>query len=218
MPCDPDAEPVTPVAPHEILCPVMLQGWYDPAAVRALLPQGFVVDTFGSSAWVGLIPFSIRRARLPGLPALGPLSTLPEANARIYSVDPTGRRMSIDGDGRSEGATRRHRSRRRLPRSQAASRVTVRIGHEIASDDLTEMDHFLTAHCALGIRFGRRLTWARVGHPRWPIHAAGALEHDELLLEAAGLLPTRGAPVVGSSPGVDVRIEIPRSIPRSHLR
>ncbi len=52
----------------------MLQGWYDlaalhwryaPAEVQALLPKGFVVDTFDGSAWVGLIPFHMRRIRSP---------------------------------------------------------------------------------------------------------------------------------------------------------
>ena len=78
----------------------MLQGWhdlasvhwrYDPAVVQALLPDGFTVDTFDGAAWVGLIPFHMRRIRVPHTPALGPLSTFPETNVRTYLLDPEGR-------------------------------------------------------------------------------------------------------------------------------
>ncbi len=78
---------------------VMLQGWYDlasihwrydPAVVQALLPPGFRVDTFDGSAWVGVLPFDMRRIRIPHLPPFGPLSTFPETNVRTYLVDPAG--------------------------------------------------------------------------------------------------------------------------------
>lgn len=98
-------EPITaaPLAPVER--PVMLQGWYDlssihwsydAAIVQRLLPDGFTVDTFDGKAWIGLIPFEMRRIRLPfgpggGLSA-GRWSTFPETNVRTYIVDPAGRR------------------------------------------------------------------------------------------------------------------------------
>ena len=83
----------------------MLQGWFDltsvhwpyePALVQELLPDGFTVDTFGANAWVGLIPFHMRRIRLPVGPrgglAAGRWSTFPETNVRTYIVDRRGRR------------------------------------------------------------------------------------------------------------------------------
>ena len=199
----------------------MLQGWYDltalhwryePAEVQALLPDGFVVDTCDGSAWVGLIPFHMRRVRIFGLPPFGPLSTFPETNIRTYIVDPTGRRgvwffslditrvvptvvarlgyrlpycwstMAIHGEGHGEGATRRYQSRRRWPRGEATSDVAVRIGRQLPDRDLTDLDHFLTARWALGTTFGRRLMWAKVSHPPWPIHLAEVLEWDESLV------------------------------------
>lgn len=235
----------------------MLQGWYDltalhwryePAEVQALLPDGFVVDTCDGSAWVGLIPFHMRRIRIPGLPPFGPLSTFPETNIRTYIVDPTGRRgvwffslditrvvptvvarlgyrlpycwstMAIHGEGHGEGATRRYQSRRRWPRGEATSDVAVRIGRQLPDRDLTDLDHFLTARWALGTTFGRRLMWAKVSHPPWPIHLAEVLEWDESLVEAAGLRPPRGEPIARWSPGVEVRIGVPRPIRRSNVR
>ncbi|NCX05723.1 MAG: DUF2071 domain-containing protein, partial [Actinobacteria bacterium] len=42
---------------------------YDASVVQALLPEGLEVDTFDGSAWVGLIPFSMRNISFPGTPA-----------------------------------------------------------------------------------------------------------------------------------------------------
>ncbi len=83
----------------------MLQGWYnvtqihwafDPSIVQRLLPYGFTVDTFDGKAWVGLIPFHMRRIRLPFGPrdglAAGRYSTFPETNVRTYIIDSRGRR------------------------------------------------------------------------------------------------------------------------------
>ena len=249
-------EAITANPPHDIARPVMLQGWYDltaihwrydAAEVEALLPPGLTVDTFDGSAWVGLIPFHMRRIRIPGLPAFGRLSTFPETNIRTYVIDPTGRRgvwffslditrllpvlvariayrlpygwsaMAIhgegnDGEGNGEGATRRYTSRRRWPREEASSDVVVRIGRLLADDAMTELDRFLTARWALGTMFGRRLMWAQVSHPAWPIHEATVITCKESLVQAAGLRAPTGEAIARWSPGVEVRVGIPRTV------
>ncbi len=248
---DEGAEPeaVLPINPKPVRHPVMLQGWhdlgslhwrYEPAIVQALLPDGFRVDTFDGSAWVGLLPFHMRRIRVPGLPPFGPLSTFPETNIRTYLVDPDGRRgvwfcslditrlipamvarvsyrlpycwaqMSIEQQGDEWTYT----SRRRWPRGEAASRVRVRVGDALPASEVSELNHFLTARWALGTRFGRWLMWAEVDHAPWVIHQAELLEVDESLLAAAGLPAPDGDPVVLWSPGVEVRIGRPRSVGR----
>ena len=94
-------EPVTPECPRDVERPIMLQGWHDlasvhwaynPELVQRLLPKGVQVDTYNGSAWVGLIPFHMRRIRLPGWPSFGKWSTFPETNVRTYVVAPDGRR------------------------------------------------------------------------------------------------------------------------------
>ena len=132
-----------------------------------------------------------------------------DRDERIHNPD-----IVIEGDGHGNGATRRYSSRRRWPRGEATSDVAIRIGHELIGRDLTELDHFLTARWALGTVFGRRLMWAKVSHPPWPIHDAEVLGCDETLVAAAGLQPPRGEPFARWSPGVEVRIGIPRVIRR----
>jgi uncharacterized protein YqjF (DUF2071 family) len=248
---EPITELITPSSPHEVARPIMLQGWhdltalhwrYEPVEVQRLLPPGFRVDTFDGSAWVGLIPFHMRRIRVPGLPAFGPWSTFPETNIRTYIVDPTGRRgvwffsldvtrlvsalvaragyrlpycwaeMTISGTGDGDGAVRQYTSRRRWPRQEAASTVSVRVGPRLVAADISGLDHFLSARWALGTTFGRRLMWAQVTHPPWPLHTAEVVECDESLVRAAGLPTPRGDPVVRWSPGVEVRIGLPHRV------
>ncbi len=151
----------------------MLQGWYnltslhwsyDVATVAALLPRGFRVDTFDDRAWVGLIPFHMRRIRIPGLERIGlPWATFPETNVRTYVVDSRGRRgvwfcslditrivptivarttyslpycsADMEIDGSEPGIVH-YTSSRRWPRSTAGahSDVIVKIGDEVAPD------------------------------------------------------------------------------------
>jgi uncharacterized protein len=249
----PSVEPITrsvePITRSgaEVKRPVMLQGWYDltsvhwayePAVVQRLLPKGFTVDTYGGSAWVGLIPFDMRRIRLPFGLSAGRWSSFPETNIRTYIVDRRGRRavwfcslditrlaptlvaraayglpycwasMSIE---HPEPDVVRYVSKRRWPRGDvASSRVAVRIGDELPEDAADrDLCDFLSARWALGSTFLGKLLWAQVDHPPWVLHRADILELDESLLLAAGLAKPTGEPVALWSPGVEVRIGRP---------
>lgn len=240
-------DPITASCPQRVERPVMLQGWhdlasihwrYDSAVVQALLPPGFTVDTFDGSAWVGVLPFHMRRIRVPGTPALGPLSTFPETNVRTYLVDPAGRRgvwfcslditrllpalvarvsyhlpycwaaMSIE----QEGDVWRYRSRRRWPRRGPSTDLAVRVGEAIPQGQESELELFLSARWALGTTLFGRPMWAEVDHPPWPLHRAELLSIDETIVTAAGLPAPQGEPVVLWSPGVEVRIGRPRRV------
>lgn len=142
---------------------------------------------------------------------------LPALVARVsYRLPYCWSQMSITGDPSgtddASGAVRHYRSRRRWPRGEAASRLSVRIGPRIAPAQLSELDHFLSARWALGTTFARRLVWAEVHHEPWPLHTAEVLECDESLVRAAGLTAPSGEPVARWSPGVEVRIGLPQAI------
>ena len=55
------------------------------------LPPGLHVDTFDGSAWLGVVPFFMRRVRPVGLPPVPWLSWFLELNVRTYVYDDTGR-------------------------------------------------------------------------------------------------------------------------------
>jgi uncharacterized protein YqjF (DUF2071 family) len=80
--------------------PVMRQQWaqllflhwtWDAAAVQRTLPAGLTVDTFDGRAWIGLVPFFMRRVRPAGCPAVPGVSDFLELNVRTYVHDARGR-------------------------------------------------------------------------------------------------------------------------------
>uniref|UniRef100_E6QN24 DUF2071 domain-containing protein n=1 Tax=mine drainage metagenome TaxID=410659 RepID=E6QN24_9ZZZZ len=75
---------------------VMSQHWNDllfahwPMAAEAIaprLPAGLEIDQFQGSAWLGVVPFSMDRVKVRGLPAVPGLRRFPELNLRTYVRD-----------------------------------------------------------------------------------------------------------------------------------
>ena len=61
----------------------MLHWRYEPDEVQALLPEGFTVETYDGSAWVGLVPFQMR-VDIPFAPPMRRILHFPETNVRTY--------------------------------------------------------------------------------------------------------------------------------------
>jgi len=223
----------------------MVQGWYDlcsihyrydPEVVARVLPPGLEVDVHDGSAWVGLIPFSMRDIGLPHLPAVPYFGTFPEVNVRTYVVR-NGRPgvwfCSLDinrllptlvaratyrlpycwGRARHDVATG-HASttvRRRWPKGDASTAIEVAIGERI--DQPSPLDVFVTARWGLYSRGARDgIRYAPIEHVRWPLHRATALQVDDSLIAAAGLPAPIGDAHTLFSPGVEVRIGAPRRV------
>lgn len=210
----------------------------DPDAVQRLLPTGLTAETMDGSAWVGLVPFFLR-VGLPGVPSVPWLSRFAETNVRTYVRSQDGARgiwffsldaarlgavvtaratyrlpyfwsaMSIE----RSGSTISYRCRRRWPAPRGArSDVAVEIGAPFRADELTELDHFLTARWALFSAPRSGLRHALAAHEPWPLHRARVTRlHDELV-HAAGLPQPTDEPLVHYSPSVDVRIGWPSKI------
>jgi uncharacterized protein len=62
-----------------------------PALIQSRLPPGLHVDTFGGSAWLGVVPFFMERVRPVLLPPVPKLSWFLELNVRTYVHDDSGR-------------------------------------------------------------------------------------------------------------------------------
>jgi len=211
---------------------------FDPEAVQRLLPRGLTVETMDGSAWVGLVPFFLR-VGLPGVPSVPWLSRFAETNVRTYVRSRDGTRgiwfFSLDAArlgavvvARStyrlpyfwsdmsierSSSTISYRCRRRWPRPRRVrSEVAVEIGDPFAADELTELDHFLTARWALFSAPRSGLRHALAAHEPWPLHRARVVGlHDELV-SAAGLPQPTDEPIVHYSPTVRVRIGWPTKV------
>lgn len=205
---------------------------YEPEVVQALLPPALTVDTFDGSAWVGLIPFSMRDIGLPHGPAMPYFGSFPEINVRTYVIR-NGRPgvwfFSLDVNrflpavvarltyrlpycwGRashvvSDGVWTTH-VKRRWPQAAPDTTIEIRPGDPIEPDDL---DHFLTARWGLYSATRRGVRYAPVDHEPWPLRSAMVVRADTGLIEAAGLPRPTGDPHARCSPGVAVRIGRPR--------
>jgi uncharacterized protein YqjF (DUF2071 family) len=204
---------------------------YEPEVVQRLLPDGVRVDTFDGTAWVGLIPFVMRDVRIGPTPPVPYLGTFVEINVRTYVVDPLGRRsvwfFSLDvprsvivavartvfalpycwsrTDYRADAAQRRYAMTRRWPRPRNASaEIEFTIGDPI--EEVTELDHFLTARWSLLTSRRQRLLYGRVHHRRWPLHHVDDHHLRQDVLQAAGLPAPTGEPRTACSPGLDVGV------------
>jgi uncharacterized protein YqjF (DUF2071 family) len=72
---------------------VMRMDWHDllfmhwpisSAALRRYIPPNLAIDTFDGSAWIGVVPFRMRRVVPRLIPPLPYLSAFPELNVRTY--------------------------------------------------------------------------------------------------------------------------------------
>jgi uncharacterized protein YqjF (DUF2071 family) len=64
---------------------------WDPGEIQKTLPRGLFVDTFDDQAWLGIVPFFMRRVHPRGLPCIPWLSDFLELNVRTYVYDNSGR-------------------------------------------------------------------------------------------------------------------------------
>ena len=230
--------------PEPVTRAVMVQQWqdlsyihwrYDPQEVKALLPPGVEVDTFDGSAWVGLIPFSMRNIGLPGLPPVPYFGSFPEVNVRTYvkcNGVPGVWFFSLDvnrflpalvarttyllpycwGSAKNtrHGDVIDSHVNRRWP-SGAATSLRLQIGTQIEEPD--ELSVFLSARWGLyskGFRNGVR--YAPVDHEKWPLYSAELISLNDTLVVASGLPAPQGTPHVMFSPGVSVRVGLPRRV------
>ena len=230
--------------PEPVRRAVMVQQWrdlayvhwrYSPEEIQALLPRGLDVDVHDGSAWVGLIPFSMRKIGLPRLPAIPYFGSFPEVNVRTY-VRHNGRPgvwfFSLDvnrflpalvarttyllpycwgsADHTLAGNSLTTNVHRRWP-SSSNTKISISVGSEIESPDDTAV--FLSARWGLYSRgFRGALRYAPVDHEKWPLYSATLLDLNDSLVTTAGLSAPQGEPHVMFSPGVSVRVGLPRRV------
>ena len=235
------------ICPQPVRRAVMKQGWYDLAyihfrysveEVARILPDGLEVDVCDGSAWVGLIPFSMRGIGVPGLPAVPYLGTFPEVNVRTYV-----RRNGVPGvwfcsldinrllptivarttytlpycfvraSNKRVGDELMTTVERRWPRGEAHTKIRLKIGEHIVAPSPLEV--FLSARWGLYTTTRRgNLRYAPISHEPWRLQRAEIISLDDLLIDAAGFaapnVAVNGEPHVMFSGGVPVRVGLPR--------
>jgi len=202
-----------------------------PDALRPLVHPRLELDTFEGRAFVSITPFTVRGARLRGLPRLPALSDFHEVNVRTYvhlgGEDPAVWFFSLDAASAIAAALARASLRlpycyARISRGEAGDRLTYevarvlpaapaglsaswRVAGEPAAARAGTLEHFLTERYLLFSRaFGRKLFRLQVHHAPWPLRRVDGLEVAQTLSTADGVPPLRGSPLSQYSDGVDV--------------
>jgi uncharacterized protein YqjF (DUF2071 family) len=208
---------------------------YDAADVQRLLPPGLEVETMDGSGWVGLVPFFLR----VGLPHVRPvpwMSQFAETNVRTYvrSADGEPGIWFFSLDAARLGAvlvaratyrlpyfwshlrlertdsTVSYACRRRWPGPRGArSSAVIEVGDRYRPDELTGLDHFLTARWGLFSAPLSGLHHARADHDPWPLRRAEVRHVRDELVTASGLPAPTGPPLAHFSTSVEVRLGWP---------
>ena len=211
-----------------------------PEALRPLVPPPLEIDTHEGEAWVGLVPFTMRRVRHALWPPIPTMTNFHECNVRTYvrcgdlvgvwffSLDAVsalavfGARMlwnlnyvhsAIDLE-RSGPATD-YRVERRDGRTM---HCRWEVGSPLPVSEPGSLDHFLTERYALfsvAPRSGRvRCGW--IWHEPWPLREATVLELRDELVGAAGItVDTRRPPFARHAEFVDVQAWRLQTVPQA---
>jgi uncharacterized protein YqjF (DUF2071 family) len=210
---------------------------YRPADIAHVVPDGTTLLTSGGMAWVTITPFFIR-VRAPGVPFVPPRWAFPETNLRTYVASADGRQglwflhMEVSAAWfvatlRSLGLPyfRRHMSvdvarDQVVYRSQPSSastdgghHVVIVPGSALSPPEGGPWERFVTARWGAFHSVGGRLLYTPVEHEPWRLQAATVpVCSVDALFREAGLPAPAGPPVAHFSPGVKVRVGVPKPI------
>lgn len=208
--------------------------WRVPVNVlRPLVPQGLEIDTFGGHAYVGLVPFTMKRVRPFCTPAIPYFSDFHETNVRTYvhnGVEPGVWFFSLDAANpvavmvarqfwklpyyyskmrlqERENGEIVYETRRIHPQQKAATGFFryVPKGNPTEAQPGT-LEHFLVERYLLYSFSRNKLYHGRVHHAPYQIQTAELHELKENLIAAAGVLRADEKPLIYYSSQVDVEI------------
>lgn len=225
---------------HGVRTTVMRQRWsellflhwrWEASELQKRLPAGLQVDTFGGTAWLGVVPFFMDRIRPRFLPAVPWVSWFRELNVRTYVHDEWGRPgvwfFSLDCD--QPLAVRLAQRLFRLPyfdaemrakraagevafecqrKSEAeTSRYEYELGDELPKPEPDSLEFWLVERYLLFAKTKAGLRLGRVNHEPYPLAQVNLQRWDALPLQWNGFALPDGAPDhVAGSRGVEVRV------------
>ncbi|MBX9670626.1 MAG: DUF2071 domain-containing protein [Candidatus Obscuribacterales bacterium] len=209
---------------------VMTQCWddllfahwsFDPAAIRHLIPEQLALDTFDGRAYIGIVPFKMRKVRMRLMPSFCGVSNFLELNVRTYvTVNNIPGVYFFSLDASSLLAVEGARTWFRLPYYYAEMRSAERDGKyfyesrridrrgaaaglkvswrpkEVMPATPDSIEHFLTArYCLYTISGDNSVLRAHVHHLPWPLQTAYADITVNTMLDPLGLT-CEGDPIV----------------------
>jgi uncharacterized protein YqjF (DUF2071 family) len=206
---------------------LMLQRWlhllfihwpFPPGTVQVTLPHGLQVDTFNGNAWIGIVPFFMRRVRPAGCPSVPGISNFLELNLRTYVRDAAGRPgiwfYSLDANqalavciaracfslpyefadmsAKASDGEIDYRSRRFG--SKSSLRYRYRPTEKLGEAKLGTLEFFLIERYRLFARRGNKILSGRVNHSPYPLRKVTVTHADRGLFALHGFAPPSEPP------------------------
>ena len=219
--------------------PIMHQTWdkllflhwrLPPESLRALIPPRLALDTFEGSAWIGIIPFTMRGIRPTLLPAVPRLSTSHELNVRTYV-----HLVGVPGvwffslDCNNAAAVLGARTFYYLPYynaeitlEQSNSNISYslkrtdgpvanfeaswNIGAPLPTTEEDSLEFFLTERYCLFSEHKGNLYQSRIHHPSWPLQTATLDAHSSTMIDVLNLPEPGDAPLLHYAEAIAVDI------------
>jgi uncharacterized protein len=204
----------------------------EPTALRPLVPDAFEIDTFDGSAWIGLVPFTMKDVSPIILPrfAIRSVTDFHECNVRTYVRRGNDRGVfffSLDAASRIGVWGARtffhlpyfnaridlHRDGNeidyavdRVDEPRATMRCRWRVGNVRDATQPGDLAHFLTERYQL--MTVDRCGWprrCRIWHEPWPLRDATLMGLEDKLVAAAGMPIPDEEPIVYHADALDVR-------------
>ena len=197
---------------------LLFMHWPVPAeSLRPLVPPVLQLDTFGSSAWLGVVPFRMAGVRPRHLPAVRGVSSFPELNLRTYVTPKSGGEPGVwffSLDAHSPLAVRLARTFFHLPYFDARMRCAGERQEDILYESVRThrgapgahflgryrpasapfeaapgtLEHFLTArYCLYSADERGRVYRGNIHHAPWPLQRAEAEVEVNTLAETIGV-------------------------------
>jgi len=211
--------------------PVMHQKWgkllfmhwrIDPNLLRPLIPGALEIDTFDSSAWIAIVPFTMWdiRAFPPYVPAVPGLNAMHELNVRTYvHFNGTPGVWFFSLDCNNSAAVFGARTFYYLPYYNAELNLdqidsTINYSNERAEKPFAKfqatwsfdeplpianpdsLEFFLTERYCLFSEHKGQIYRSRIHHDSWPLKKAMVHSHSSTMIEVLGLPEPSDAPLL----------------------
>ena len=200
-----------------------------PDLLRPVIPDPLQIDTYDGTAYIGVVPFKMRKIRPRWLPSVLAQDFL-ETNVRTYVTHkdrPGVYFFSLDANSWSAvnaarigwslpyhhatmaasqiGDQHHYQSQRRS--GGADHRVSFRIGQSLGPSTQGSREHFLLERYLLFVQRGTAIHVGQVHHDPYDASLAEVDQIQDTLVSALGLPPLDGRPDLAHyCPGVDVEV------------
>ncbi len=224
----PDGQPVM----HQDWGKLLFMHWrVHQSLIRPHIPSSLAIDTYGDSAWIGIVPFTMWdiRALPPFVPPVPGLDSMHELNVRTYvhhkgvpgvwffSLDANSRAAVLgartffhlpyyNADIEMSGKRKIKYRLKRRDEPAAQFKADWAVGDALPESRPGSREFFLTERYLLFTEFEGELFRARIHHQPWQLYKAELTNFGSTLLEPLQIPQPKTQPILHHAEEISVDI------------